>query len=80
MRDFALADKRESGEIRRSFELGALASLTQRWLPMVAINQLPAWRNGRRKGLKIPYPERGVRVRVPPPALVVRVFTRLQFH
>ena len=29
---------------------------------------MPAWRNGRRKGLKIPYPERDVRVRVPPPA------------
>lgn len=28
----------------------------------------PVWRNGRRKGLKIPYPVRGVRVRVPPPA------------
>jgi hypothetical protein len=29
---------------------------------------LPAWRNGRRKGLKIPFRENGVRVRVPPPA------------
>ncbi len=38
-------------------------------LPEGADYQLPAWRNGRRKGLKIPYPERGVRVRVPPPAL-----------
>ena len=26
------------------------------------------WRNGRRNGLKIRYPERGVRVRVPPSA------------
>jgi hypothetical protein len=31
--------------------------------------EMPGWRNGRRRGLKILWAERPVRVRVPPPAI-----------
>ena len=41
----------------------------RRFLPLPASSALmPGWRNGRRNGLKIRFPIRGVRVRLPPRA------------
>ncbi len=40
----------------------------QRCAASFASARAPMWRNGRRNGLKIRWPERAVRVRVPPSA------------